>query len=248
MTLGEKLQKLRKAAGLSQEQLAEKLLVSRQAISKWEQDAARPDTDNIIVLSELFGVTTDYLLKAEGEKGTGPLPFAGKEGGSTEEEEPYTIRVRQKVKAVRIATLFVAGAGLLLSNVLWVARQEISLTSIGIFLQLLCIAVFEVFLLQKCSGTLAAEERCRFYRVAVWLILPYIVFFTMAAAWRLYPWPHHSLLSDGINILVYLCVCGAATCLLNRRLKKGRASEGEREAPVEDSPQPREDEGTSDEI
>lgn len=235
MTLGEKLQKLRKAAGLSQEQLAEKLLVSRQAISKWEQDAARPDTDNILVLSEIFGVTTDYLLKEEGEKGAEPLSFVGKEGGSIEADGMYAARARQRVKAVRIATLFVAGAGLLLSNVLWVARQEVLLTSIGIFLQLLCIAVFEVFLLQKCSGSLAAEERLRFYRVAVWLISPYIVFFIMAAAWRLYPWPHPILLRDGVNVFVYLCICGVATCLLNRRLKKGT----EKKTPAEGGAQPR---------
>ncbi len=67
MTLGNKLQVLRKQKGLSQEQLATQLNVSRQAISKWELDTTLPETENIIRLSELFGVTTDYLLK-EGEE------------------------------------------------------------------------------------------------------------------------------------------------------------------------------------
>lgn len=63
MTLGEKLQKLRKARGLTQEELAEKVGVSRQSLSKWESDGALPDTGNIILLADLFGVTTDYLLR-----------------------------------------------------------------------------------------------------------------------------------------------------------------------------------------
>lgn len=63
MTLGEKLQKLRKARGLTQEELAEKVGVSRQSLSKWESDGALPDTANIILLADLFGVSTDYLLR-----------------------------------------------------------------------------------------------------------------------------------------------------------------------------------------
>lgn len=66
MTFGEKLQRLRKARGWTQEQLAEQVSVSRQSLSKWESDAALPDTANVIVLSDLFGVSTDYLLR-EGE-------------------------------------------------------------------------------------------------------------------------------------------------------------------------------------
>ena len=67
MTLGKKLQLLRKARGISQEQLAETLGVSRQAVSKWELDATLPDTGNIIALGKMFGVTTDYLLIEEAE-------------------------------------------------------------------------------------------------------------------------------------------------------------------------------------
>ena len=62
MTLGEKLQSLRAEAGLSQEDLAEHLAVSRQAVSKWELDKTVPDVKYIVALSDLFGVTTDYLL------------------------------------------------------------------------------------------------------------------------------------------------------------------------------------------
>ena len=63
MQLSDKLVSLRRSLGLSQEELAEKLNVSRQAISKWEGAQSVPDMGRIIQLSELFGVSTDYLLK-----------------------------------------------------------------------------------------------------------------------------------------------------------------------------------------
>lgn len=63
MTLGAKIQALRADAGMSQEDLAERLVVSRQAVSKWELDKTVPDVKYIVTLSELFQVSTDYLLK-----------------------------------------------------------------------------------------------------------------------------------------------------------------------------------------
>lgn len=62
MTLSEKLQNLRRAAGLSQEQLAERLGVTRQAVSKWETGEGKPDIDNLLPLAKLLGTTVDYLL------------------------------------------------------------------------------------------------------------------------------------------------------------------------------------------
>ena len=63
MALPEKLCALRKKSGLSQEQLAEALNVSRQAISKWEGGSATPESDKLLALSNYFDVSLDYLLK-----------------------------------------------------------------------------------------------------------------------------------------------------------------------------------------
>lgn len=68
MRFGEKLQTLRKQKGMSQEQLAQKLSVSRQAVSKWELNQSLPDTEKVIILSKLFGVSIDYLLNEEMER------------------------------------------------------------------------------------------------------------------------------------------------------------------------------------
>lgn len=59
----ERINLLRKKMGLSQEELANKIGVSRQAVSKWESGQSMPDLDKIIALSDLFGVSTDYILK-----------------------------------------------------------------------------------------------------------------------------------------------------------------------------------------
>ena len=67
MKLNEKILTLRKKQGLSQEELAERLNVSRQAVSRWEVGSAQPDASNILQLSKLFGVTADYLLNDEYE-------------------------------------------------------------------------------------------------------------------------------------------------------------------------------------
>ena len=64
MNFSEKLLTLRKAKGMTQEQLAEKLDVSRQSISKWESGQAVPELEKIVALSTIFDVTTDYLLKS----------------------------------------------------------------------------------------------------------------------------------------------------------------------------------------
>lgn len=68
MILADKIIEERKKNGWSQEELASKLGVSRQAVSKWESSGSIPDLQRILQMSELFGVTTDYLLKDEIEE------------------------------------------------------------------------------------------------------------------------------------------------------------------------------------
>ena len=63
MNISDRIQTLRKAKGMSQEQLADAVGVSRQAVSKWESEQASPDLYKVVIMSELFDVTTDYILK-----------------------------------------------------------------------------------------------------------------------------------------------------------------------------------------
>ncbi|MGI5896959.1 MAG: helix-turn-helix domain-containing protein [Oscillospiraceae bacterium] len=65
--IANRLVKLRKENGLSQEELAAKIGISRQAVSKWERAEASPDTDNLILLARLYGISLDALLATEEE-------------------------------------------------------------------------------------------------------------------------------------------------------------------------------------
>lgn len=71
--LSEKLYMLRKKSGLSQEQLAEQLNVSRQAISKWESGTSIPESDKLIAISQYFNVTLDYLMKEDSDGNLQPV-------------------------------------------------------------------------------------------------------------------------------------------------------------------------------
>ena len=68
MTTGEKLQKLRKDGGYTQEELADIMSVSRQSISKWESDVAFPETEKLITLSKLYQCSIDYLLNEDSDE------------------------------------------------------------------------------------------------------------------------------------------------------------------------------------
>lgn len=63
MNIADRIQSLRKIKGVSQEELADKIGVTRQAVSKWESEQSTPDIEKVILLSDYFDVTTDYLLK-----------------------------------------------------------------------------------------------------------------------------------------------------------------------------------------
>ena len=73
-TLPQRLQELRKAAGLSQEDLAARLGLSRQAVSKWETGQGKPDLDNLLRLSQLYHVSTDYILTGVQPDSPAPPP------------------------------------------------------------------------------------------------------------------------------------------------------------------------------
>ena len=101
MILADKIIRLRKKNGWSQEELAEKMNVSRQAVSKWEAAQSTPDLEKILMLSSLFGVTTDYLLK------------------DTLEDEEFT----DSIEDTRGRTVTMEEANAYLNHRLWASRR-----------------------------------------------------------------------------------------------------------------------------
>ena len=109
MTFGEKLQRLRRREGLSQEQLAASLGVSRQAVSKWELGEAVPGTENVVEISRLFRVSTDDLLLAERDLPPAAPPPAGEQAPAARPN-----------RALLVAGVCLAALGGLGDLVLWV--------------------------------------------------------------------------------------------------------------------------------
>lgn len=118
MKLCEKLYELRRAAGLSQEELAERLNVSRQAVSKWENGAAQPELSKLVELSRLYGVSVDELLSLE-EAEKGDAKAASSVEASTPAQEtlaaPKKVR-RQKLLLGAAAVCLALAVGLALYN------------------------------------------------------------------------------------------------------------------------------------
>ena len=83
MTIGEKIQYYRKKVGMSQEELGNRLLLSRQTISLWEMDKTAPTVDNLIRLKEIFGVSVDEILSGE------EIPQATSENNNDIPNESY---------------------------------------------------------------------------------------------------------------------------------------------------------------
>lgn len=117
MTLGGNLQKLRKEKGLSQEEVAQALFVSRQTVSKWETDKAEPGVDNLKALSDLYGVTLDQLTHHTQTEG------ARKDIQSKTPEEKYRFQVILRLvlwgAAMAAGGLLGNGKGELLRVIAW---------------------------------------------------------------------------------------------------------------------------------
>ena len=106
MILADKIIRLRKKNGWSQEELADKMNVSRQAVSKWESAQTIPDLEKLLQLSALFGVTTDYLLKdeIEDEEFTNDSAETAVRRISMEEANTYLAQRKQASRLIALAT------------------------------------------------------------------------------------------------------------------------------------------------
>ncbi len=92
MTFAEKLVQLRKREGYTQEELADRLAVSRQAISRWEMGTAVPDSSNLLQISKLFKVSADYLLNDDYES-DGDIPAVKENSRTLEKKYNGIIRI-----------------------------------------------------------------------------------------------------------------------------------------------------------
>lgn len=150
--LSERIYMYRRKNGLSQEQLAEKIGVSRQAISKWESGTSTPELEKLLALSECFNITLDDLIKEE------TINQGGKEASPKERgvETPKAIEMK-----VGIGLCLIGAIGLILFGVMMVmspsateqlnAASTITLSGSGVLLILCVLAMVAGLLLILCK-------------------------------------------------------------------------------------------------
>lgn len=193
MNIADRIQRLRKAKGISQEELADRIGVSRQAVSKWESEQSTPDIEKIILLSDYFEVTTDYLLK-----GIECLPTAG----DCEKEKPkagiFTI----------VGTAFNL-IGLIIAAMIWHEEQTAAATAVGLLFLVIGSMIYAVGMV--ISGSEAKSQAKRsFWLVNIWTLsfIPLSLLYN-AGGMPLAPYPVlvGSTIKYGLFWLVYIGGC-----------------------------------------
>lgn len=197
MTMGEKMQKLRKQKNWSQETLAEKLGVSRQAVSLWERGESMPDIDKLLPLANLFGVTIDYLLNdTEDIPQTPSHPQSN--AGSPKEENPHF------VQAFPFATFFDV-AGLLCSALLWRQFQTPLSLLPGLLLQILSLTI--ALVLRSFRRVPDRKHHwSRWLRHNLWFLLPIPILWGVYFVFSWLPFPYSALAPNVTAIICYLII------------------------------------------
>lgn len=204
MKLSDKIVRLRKSHGMSQEELAEKMKVSRQAISRWEVGTAMPDVGNILQLSKLFHVTSDYLLNDDYQSDD-DLPIL---------QDKESDRVHQ------MTTLFIAleimSLILQFTSIMILQSAGLSLISLIPF-----IAIIGGFEYGWGKSVHEKNERLtlfrkRFYKVSAWLGSYFPVRLLVMKLINFYPRPINTFVLEGIILLLYFIIAAGLSALVEK--------------------------------
>lgn len=209
MKLSEKIVKLRKMNGWSQEDLAGKLNVSRQAISRWEGNIAQPDAANILQLSKLFGVTTDYLLNDEYESDN-DLPKV-KEAKSDGVHQIMIFMVTLEVMTLIIQFMCIV----ILQNMVFGILSFVPFVAL--------IGGFEYAYQKKSREANETTKvfRKKFYKISAWLGAYFPVRFLMTTLAYFYPRPYSSIVLECIIVVVYLMTVMLISLTIEKKYLKG---------------------------
>ena len=206
MKLSEKILDLRKQRGMSQEDLAERLGISRQAISRWESGTVLPDSANVLQLSKLFGVTTDYLLNDDYVDDKKPtevqVSFKGIDMGS---HLPFILLVAFQVMCAYYQLILGLFGGQI---------------RICLYFTIASIIGISLFQIAYRRNQLGAENSLKYYNrfhtIAVWLNLYFPIRWIMVLLDKAVP----HVLSDGVFEIVTIAVYVLTSILVTRLIKK----------------------------
>lgn len=206
MNLGEHIQQYRKESRLSQEELAEKVGVSRQAVSKWESDQSVPDLEHLLTMSELFGVSVDELLKGKRAQPSGhdPENHAG----------IFTA----------VATAFNA-IGIITAVMIWIEYQTLLALGVGLILMAVGAMVFAIGQ-TVCLPHTKRKAKYWFWMINIWLYSPVPIFVLSEIAEKIVIGlfnpiePFYAISLTGIAFLAYVGLCIVTDCFCFKALKK----------------------------
>ncbi len=208
MNIADRIQNLRKIKGISQEQLADVVGVSRQAVSKWESEQSIPDLDKVVVMSEFFEVTTDYLLKGI---------------------DPISNEAKGKLDA-KLWALIGTGAnfiGLIVAIMVWIEVQRPASVAIGLIIMAIGCTIFGV---GQSLGENKKPASLIFWIANIWIIslIPISCIFNALQgilggfSWTFTPIPQlaNSIMVYGVCWLIYAVICILFDIVLIKRMKK----------------------------
>lgn len=209
MKIAERILYLRKNRGLSQEELAEKMNVTRQAVSRWESGTALPDAQNILQLSTIFGVSADYLLNDD---------YA--------EAEPRTKNSNMNKKTDTKTIFFY----LMILEVMSVLLQFMCMFILqNVFFAFLSFVPFAAMLFgfEFAYHKNKSEDdenvrlfRRRFYKTTAWLGSYFPIRFIAMIAVRFYPRPYSSLLLECLILIAYTFIAMMLNLMIDKNYIK----------------------------
>lgn len=154
MNLADRIQQLRKSKGISQEELADKIGVSRQSVSKWESEQSSPDIEKIILMSDFFEVTTDYLLK-----GIEPIP-----------KEVTDSKDKPNANIFAIVGTTFNFIGIIVSAMIWYEEQVLTAVAVGLILVVMGCMIYGIGMVISDETTKIVAKRM-FISINIWTVL-----------------------------------------------------------------------------
>ena len=205
MKLSDKIIKLRKVNGWSQEELAEKLNVSRQAISRWEGASAQPDATNILQLSKLFGVTTDYLLNDEFESDNDLPKVKQLNNDGIHQIMIFMITLEVMILIIQFMTTII------LQNVFFGILSFIPFVA--------AIGGFEYGYQKRLTeaSEITKTLRKKFYKISVWLGAYFPVRFAVSMLSSLYPRPYSTIVKECVIFALYVMAAMLVTLQIEKK-------------------------------
>mgnify|MGYP000114385760 FL=1 len=196
--IGDNIKFYRKKNQLTQDDIAKECSVTRQAVSKWENGTAMPDASNILQLSKLFGVTTDYLLNDDYQSDNDLPKVKEVQNDDLGQIMIYLVTFEVMVLLMQFMTTVI------LQNVFFGFLSFIPFVA--------AIGGFEYAYQKKASSATEKTKnfRRKFYKISAWLGLYFPIRFFVSAAVSFYPRPYNTLVLEIIILVIYIA---AATCV-----------------------------------